>query len=140
MFDDFKKEMTKEFEMTDIGLMSYYLGIEVKQRDNGTFISQEAYAKEVLKRFNMKNCNPIISVYAILELIHALGPSKQGNRFNKKGQNTIFSHIVINTTVISELIHALSRPREIYCGINESPTEGGIRKPTFVYLLPSLAN
>ncbi|KAK3007850.1 hypothetical protein RJ639_013459 [Escallonia herrerae] len=59
MFDDFKKEMAKEFEMTNIGLMSYYLGIEVKQRDNGTFISQEAYAKEVLKRFNMKNCNPI---------------------------------------------------------------------------------
>ncbi|KAK2993848.1 hypothetical protein RJ640_027325 [Escallonia rubra] len=49
MFDDFKKEMAKEFEMTDIGLMSYYLGIEVKQRDDGIFISQEAYAKEVLK-------------------------------------------------------------------------------------------
>ncbi|KAK3014269.1 hypothetical protein RJ639_010271 [Escallonia herrerae] len=59
MFDDFKKEMAKEFEMTNIGLMLYYLRIEVKQRDDGIFISQEAYAKEVLKRFNMKNCNPI---------------------------------------------------------------------------------
>ncbi|KAK2981491.1 hypothetical protein RJ640_012248 [Escallonia rubra] len=59
MFDDFKKEMAKEFEMSDIGLMSYYLGIEVKQIDDGIFISQEAYAKEVLKRFNMENCNPI---------------------------------------------------------------------------------
>ncbi|KAK2985747.1 hypothetical protein RJ640_005447 [Escallonia rubra] len=59
MFNDFKKEMTNEFEMTDIGLMSYYLGIEVKQRDDGIFISQEAYTKEVLKRFNMENCNPI---------------------------------------------------------------------------------
>ncbi|KAK3032109.1 hypothetical protein RJ639_037413 [Escallonia herrerae] len=59
MFDDFKKEMAKEFEMTNIGLMSYYLGIEVKQRDNGIFISQEAYAKEVLKRFNMEKCNLI---------------------------------------------------------------------------------
>ncbi|KAK3012690.1 hypothetical protein RJ639_008253 [Escallonia herrerae] len=28
VFDDFKKEMAKEFEMTDIDLMSYYLGIE----------------------------------------------------------------------------------------------------------------
>ncbi|KAL0443714.1 UNVERIFIED_CONTAM: hypothetical protein Slati_2094100, partial [Sesamum latifolium] len=35
MFDDFKRAMAKEFEMTDIGLMSYYLGIEVKQRDDG---------------------------------------------------------------------------------------------------------
>jgi hypothetical protein len=33
MFEDFKKAMTQEFEMTDIGLMSYYLGIEVKQME-----------------------------------------------------------------------------------------------------------
>ncbi|KAK2986104.1 hypothetical protein RJ640_024603 [Escallonia rubra] len=43
MFDDFKKETAKEFEMTNIGLMSYYLGIEVKQRDYE----------------NMENCNTI---------------------------------------------------------------------------------
>ncbi|KAK3021094.1 hypothetical protein RJ639_046115 [Escallonia herrerae] len=55
MFDDFKKEIAKKFEMTNIGLMSCYLGIEVKQINDGIFISQEAYAKEVLKRFNMEN-------------------------------------------------------------------------------------
>ena len=31
MFEDFKMEMTKKFEMTDIGMMSYYFCIEVKQ-------------------------------------------------------------------------------------------------------------
>ncbi|KAK3039330.1 hypothetical protein RJ639_028730 [Escallonia herrerae] len=59
IFDDFKKEMAKEFEMTVIGLMSYYLGIEVQRRDDGIFISQEAYAKEVSKRFTMENYNSI---------------------------------------------------------------------------------
>ena len=39
MFEDFKKVMTKEFEMTNIGLMAYYLGIEVKQMEDGIFIS-----------------------------------------------------------------------------------------------------
>jgi hypothetical protein len=33
MFEDFKKAMTQEFEMTDIGFMSYYLEIEVKQME-----------------------------------------------------------------------------------------------------------
>jgi hypothetical protein len=33
MFEDFNKAMTQEFEMTDICLMSYYLGIEVKQME-----------------------------------------------------------------------------------------------------------
>jgi hypothetical protein len=35
MFEYFKKAMTQEFEMTDIGLMSYYLAIEVKQMEKG---------------------------------------------------------------------------------------------------------
>ena len=39
MFDEFKKVMTREFDMTDIRLMAYYLGIEVKQKEEGIFIS-----------------------------------------------------------------------------------------------------
>ncbi|CAH9103236.1 unnamed protein product [Cuscuta epithymum] len=58
MFDEFKQVMTREFEMTDIGLMSYYLGIEVKQMDDGIFITQEGYAREVLKKFNMEDSKP----------------------------------------------------------------------------------
>ena len=59
MFNEFKEVMTKEFEMTDMGLMAYYLGIEVKQQKDGIFISQESYAKEILKKFKMENCKPI---------------------------------------------------------------------------------
>ena len=59
MIEEFKKVMTREFEMTDIGLMSYYLGIEVKQEKEGIFISQESYAKEVLKKFKMNECQPV---------------------------------------------------------------------------------
>ena len=59
MFEEFKKEMTKEFEMTDIGFMSYYLGIEVKQEDHRILISQEGYAKEVLKKFKMDDSNTV---------------------------------------------------------------------------------
>nr|GEZ20804.1 reverse transcriptase [Tanacetum cinerariifolium] len=53
MINELKKSMT------DIGLMSYYLGIEVKQTDEGIFICQEKYSKEILKRFGMDKCNPV---------------------------------------------------------------------------------
>ncbi|KAJ3676856.1 hypothetical protein LUZ60_002580 [Juncus effusus] len=59
IIDDFKKAMAREFEMTDLGLMSYFLGLEVKQSNDGIFISQEVYAKEILRRFKMEDCNPI---------------------------------------------------------------------------------
>lgn len=45
MFEEFKKRMARKFEMTDVGLLSYYIGIEVTQSDEGMFISQEAYTK-----------------------------------------------------------------------------------------------
>ncbi|KAF8408584.1 hypothetical protein HHK36_004647 [Tetracentron sinense] len=41
MFDKFKHAMFKEFEMTDCGLMSYFLGTEVRQQADGIFISQK---------------------------------------------------------------------------------------------------
>ena len=45
--------------MTDIGFMAYYLGIEVKQMEDGIFISQECYAKDILKKLEMLNSNSI---------------------------------------------------------------------------------
>ena len=59
MLNDFKKSMMIEFDMTDLGLMHYFLGIEVLQSSVGVFISQKKYALEILDRFIMKDCNSI---------------------------------------------------------------------------------
>ncbi|KAM1053550.1 hypothetical protein ACFX2I_000976 [Malus domestica] len=59
MFEKFKKSMTAEFDMTDLGKMRYFLGIEVIQRSDGIFIGQRKYAQEVLEKFNMDQCNPV---------------------------------------------------------------------------------
>ena len=52
----FKTTMKKEFEMTDLGLMKYFLGIEVSQTDDGIFVCQTKYAHDVWKRFKILNC------------------------------------------------------------------------------------
>ena len=54
--EDFKQEMMQAFEMTDLGLMSYFLGMEIKQGQDEVFICQKKYAKEILKKFNMEDC------------------------------------------------------------------------------------
>jgi len=51
--------MMKEFEMTDLCLMKYFLGIEVEQSEKGIIICQNKYAKDLLKRFRMENCKPL---------------------------------------------------------------------------------
>ncbi|GKC33945.1 retrovirus-related pol polyprotein from transposon TNT 1-94, partial [Tanacetum coccineum] len=59
MVEEFKKEMMQVFEMTDLGLMSYYLGMEVHQNQNEVFVSQKKYAKEILKKFQMEECKAV---------------------------------------------------------------------------------
>jgi len=59
--DLFKVDMKKEFEIIDLGLMKYFLGIEVNQNGNGIFISQSKYANDILKRFNMTNYKPALT-------------------------------------------------------------------------------
>lgn len=59
ILDDFKDQMMREFDTIDLGLLRYFLGLKVKQESDGIFLSQESYAKELLKRFGMLRCTPI---------------------------------------------------------------------------------
>jgi hypothetical protein len=49
--------MMNEFEMTDLGLLSYYLGIEVDQKNDYITVRQSGYARKVLGQFGMQDCN-----------------------------------------------------------------------------------
>lgn len=59
MCDEFKHSMMLHFDMSDLGQMRHFLGIEVKQCTNGIFICQRRYAQEVLSRFGMQNSNAV---------------------------------------------------------------------------------
>jgi hypothetical protein len=54
----FKAEMKKLFEMSDLGLLNYYLGIEVYQHKDGIDLCQAGYATKILDKFGMTGCNP----------------------------------------------------------------------------------
>ena len=51
MVEDFKKAIMKEFDMTDLGLMKYFLGFQVRQSIGEIFICQEKYIEDLLKIF-----------------------------------------------------------------------------------------
>ena len=53
LFDKFAKKMSSEFEMSMVGELSFFLGLQVKQTSSGIFVSQPKYAQDLLKKFGM---------------------------------------------------------------------------------------
>lgn len=54
--------------MTDLGALTYFLGLEVQNRNNGIFVSQTKYASDILNKFGMaaaKFCNTPCSVSSL---------------------------------------------------------------------------
>ena len=49
--------MANEFEMSMIREFSYFLGLQIKQLKNGTFVSQGKYIKDMIKKFDMSESN-----------------------------------------------------------------------------------
>ena len=53
LITDTKRKLATEFKMKDLGMMHYFLGMEVWQSTDGIFLGQGRYAVEILKRFGM---------------------------------------------------------------------------------------
>jgi hypothetical protein len=49
-----KEDLAKEFKMKDLGLLHYFLGVKIWQRDGEIFVSQGKYAREILGKFHME--------------------------------------------------------------------------------------
>jgi hypothetical protein len=50
---------TNEFEMSMIGELSYFLGLQIKQMKNDTFVSQGKYIKDMIKKFVLQDAKPM---------------------------------------------------------------------------------
>jgi hypothetical protein len=55
----FSSAMESEFEMSMIGELPFFLGLQITQRYEGMFICQEKYLREMLKRFQMEDSKPM---------------------------------------------------------------------------------
>jgi hypothetical protein len=57
--EEFSRIMIQKFEMFMMGELKYFLGFQVKQLQEGTFISQTKYIQDILTKFGMKDVKPI---------------------------------------------------------------------------------
>ncbi|GJY94597.1 putative ribonuclease H-like domain-containing protein [Tanacetum coccineum] len=53
--DEFEALMKNRFQMSSMGELTFFLGLQVKQKEDGIFISQDKYVAEILKKFDFAN-------------------------------------------------------------------------------------
>ncbi|KAK1650815.1 hypothetical protein QYE76_068620 [Lolium multiflorum] len=80
--DEFSKLMTDRFEMSMMGEMKFFLGFEIKQLREGTFINQAKYLQDMLKRFKMTELKGVATpmVTKCHLALDPNGPSKKRNK------------------------------------------------------------
>ena len=116
LINEFKACMKKKFEMTDLGDLQYFLGLEVKQLKDGIFVSQRKYAADLLKRFNTLNCKVATTLMNLNEKLQIDDGTEQANEryFRSLVGGLIYSthtqpDIAFSVGVISRFMHGPSK-------------------------------
>ncbi|CAL9019344.1 unnamed protein product [Prunus brigantina] len=76
---DFKTEMMKQYEMTDLGMLHHFLGLGVIQTETYIFLHQKKYAKTLLDRFGFKDYKSIATPLAVNEKLSKQDGSEQAD-------------------------------------------------------------
>lgn len=106
----------KSFEMTDLGKIHFFLGVEINQTGDGIFISQKKYAADLLRKFNMQNCNSAATHMNVSEKLQANDGSKpaEGKLYRRMVGGLIYlchtrPDIAFSVGVISRFMHSPSK-------------------------------
>ncbi|KAJ9536179.1 hypothetical protein OSB04_un000639 [Centaurea solstitialis] len=99
----FSKIMETEFEMSMMGELNFFLGIQVKQNPDGIFINQSKYIKDMLKKFNMTDCSPIKTPMPTGNL---LGPDLAGKPVDQKIYRSMIGSLLYLTATRPDIMFA----------------------------------
>jgi hypothetical protein len=67
----FAEDMSKEFEMSMMGGLQFFLGLQIKQAKEGTFVQQSKYIKDILKKFKMDDSKPLSTLMSTTTVLDA---------------------------------------------------------------------
>ena len=98
----FASLMKSEYQMSMMGELTYFLGLQIKQSDKGIFISQGKYVKDMLKKFELTSCSAMKTPMA--------PPLTLDKDFNGKSVN-----VTLYRGMIGSLLYLIaSRPDIMY--------------------------
>jgi hypothetical protein len=83
-----------EFQMSMIGELTFFLGIQVKQIEEGTFVHQAKYTNDLIKKFAMADAKPMSTP---MSTMIALDPDEDGDVVDKREYRSMIDSLLYLT-------------------------------------------
>jgi hypothetical protein len=90
----FAEDMSREFEMTMIGELQFFLGLQIKQSKEGTFVHQAKYTKDIVQKFKMEDSNAMTTP---MSTTIALNADKEGEHVEQKEYRSMIGSLLYLT-------------------------------------------
>jgi hypothetical protein len=92
--------MESEFQMSMMGELTFFLGIQVKQMKQDTFVHQDKYMKDLVKKFNMAELKPVSTLRSTAT---SLGPDEDGEAMDQREYRSMISSLLYLTATRSDI-------------------------------------
>jgi hypothetical protein len=101
---EFSKLMSKEFEMSMMGELTFFLGLQIKQVEEGTFVNQAKYAKELVTKYCLEDCK--LAKIPVATNIR-LGKDEAGKSVDISLYRAIIGSLLYLTASRPDIMHAV---------------------------------
>jgi hypothetical protein len=100
----FQEMMESEFQMSMMVELTFFLGIQVKQTKQGTFVHQAKYIKDLIKKFNMAELKPVSTP---MSTATSLGPDKDGEAIDQREYRSMIGSLLYLTAIRLDIHFAM---------------------------------
>ncbi|KAI3744740.1 hypothetical protein L1987_57831 [Smallanthus sonchifolius] len=108
MCRDFEKVMKSKFEMSNMGELSFFLGLQVSQREDGIYLHQTKYVQDILSKYKMSDS----TTYGIpIPVNHGLHPDKDGKDVDSRLYRGMIGSLMYLTASRPDIIYLKRKPR-----------------------------
>jgi hypothetical protein len=110
----FQEMMESEFQMSMMGELTFFLGIQVKQTEQGTFVHQAKYTKDQIMKFNMAKLKPVST---LMSSVASLGPDEDGDAVDQREYRSMIGSLLYLTATRLDIQFAVG----LYSRFQSSP-------------------
>jgi hypothetical protein len=100
----FQEMMESEFQMSMMGELTFFLGIQVKQTKQDTFVHQAKYTKDLMKKFNMMELKPVST---LMSSAASLGPDEDGKTVDQREYMSLIGSLLYLTATQPDIQFAV---------------------------------